>query len=127
MNIKNFYDKWCKDTKRNGGVLVHSSIWELMYALYDKIVPKVDGLPKRDFIIPNDGAGTCNKDAFICSNCDRVIAQENFYICPNRQCMVGIKWTAEQLKSLGERCEKDREIQSLKQELKKYKNETKSA
>ena len=41
-SIEEFYKKWCKETKRSGGVLIGSSIRELLIAfqLYNTTQPK---------------------------------------------------------------------------------------
>lgn len=36
--IQKFYTDWCKQTKRNGGVLIGSSIWELLTALSEALI-----------------------------------------------------------------------------------------
>src|SRR6185312_5209855 len=36
--VKKFYSQWCKDTKRNGGILIGSSIKELLTDFANKIV-----------------------------------------------------------------------------------------
>ena len=50
VNLKELFKKWCKDTKRSGGVLVGSSVREFLYHIEANctiIKKKQNGIDKK--------------------------------------------------------------------------------